>query len=107
MDNFKIIYRILRILEKAMDLTEFDKSELSASALGISEPRWNRIMTMLAENKYVSGIDVRRTFSTEYPQATLVRPEITLLGLEYLEENTFMKKAAGIAKGIKETIPGL
>jgi len=27
--------------------------------------------------------------------------------LEYLEENSMMKKAAGIAKGIKDTILGL
>jgi len=37
----------------------------------------------------------------------LTRPEITLKGLEYLEENTLMKKAANLAKGIKDTIPGL
>lgn len=42
-----------------------------------------------------------------YPRVSLTRPEITLKGLEYLEENTLMKKAASLAKGIKDTIPGL
>ena len=42
-----------------------------------------------------------------YPKVALTRPEITLKGLEYLEENSLMKKAANLAKGIKETIPGL
>ena len=32
---------------------------------------------------------------------------ITLKGLEYLEENSAMKKAAALIKGIKDTIPGL
>ena len=32
---------------------------------------------------------------------------ITLKGLEYLEENATMKKAAALLKGIKETVPGL
>lgn len=32
---------------------------------------------------------------------------ITLKGLEYLSENTLMKKSANIVKGIKETVPGL
>ena len=30
-----------------------------------------------------------------------------LKGLEYLAENTMMKKAAELAKGIKEIIPGI
>ena len=30
MDNFKIIYKILKILEKAMSLEELDKSLISA-----------------------------------------------------------------------------
>ena len=44
MDNFKIIYRILRFLEKAMDLEEVDTDRISAEALGISEQRWIAIM---------------------------------------------------------------
>ena len=57
MEEFTIIYRILKILKDMMDL--------------------------------------------------MVRPEITLKGLEYLEQNGLMKRAANIAKGIKSTIPGL
>ena len=30
MEDFRIIYKILRILQKAMDLEEFDSEELSA-----------------------------------------------------------------------------
>ena len=39
MDNFKVIYRILRYLEKAMDYDEADIDFISASTLGISERR--------------------------------------------------------------------
>ena len=39
MDNFKAVYKILSALEKAMDLPEFDISQISASALGVSEQR--------------------------------------------------------------------
>ena len=35
-----------------------------------------------------------------YPKVALTRPELTMKGLEYLEENGLMKKAAGLAKGI-------
>ena len=34
-----------------------------------------------------------------YPKVALTRPELTLKGLEYLEENSLMRKAADLAKG--------
>ena len=107
MDNLKIIYRILRILEKSMELEEFDKESISAESLNIPVPLWNRIMKMMVDNGYVTGVDIRSTYDCNYPKATLIRPEITLKGLEYLNDNTFMKKVANIGKGIKESMPGL
>lgn len=44
MDNFKIIYKILRALEQAMDLEEFDPDLISAENLGISENRRRTIL---------------------------------------------------------------
>jgi hypothetical protein len=38
-----------------------------------------------------------------YPRVALSRPELTLKGLEYMEENSLMKKAADLAKGIVGT----
>ena len=107
MDNFRLIYRILKILEKAMELEEFDKNQISAESLNVPFPLWCRIMKMMVDNGYVTGVDIRNTFECNYPQATLIRPEITLKGLEYLNENSFMKKIANIGKGIKESVPGL
>lgn len=105
MDNFKMIYRILKIMEKSMDLEEFDKSAISCDALGISEPRWCRIMAQLVKSGYVSGIEVWNAMEVEYPRVSLVRPELTLRGMEYLQENSFMKKAADVAKGVIDIIP--
>ena len=104
MQEFRIIYRILRILQKAMDLEEFDKESLSPEQLGLSEPKWCRIMAMLIEEGYSDGGEIWNSFEWQYPKVALTRPEITLKGLEYLEENSLMKKAAGMAKGIIETI---
>lgn len=39
MEDFRIIYRILRILQKSMDLEEFDQNSISAEALGLSDPK--------------------------------------------------------------------
>ncbi|MCR5835974.1 MAG: YjcQ family protein [Lachnospiraceae bacterium] len=104
MDNFKVIYKILKILEKSMDLEEFDKKLIGYQELNLTEPRWNRIIAMMVSNGLISGVDVRNTFDCDYPKVTLVRPEITLKGLEYLEENSTMRKIADAAKGITEVV---
>ncbi len=107
MDDFRLIYRILRILQKSMDCEEIDREILSAERLELSVPKWSRIMTMLLNEGYIAGGQTWNAFDCGYPKVTLTRPEITLKGLEYLEENTLMKKAANLAKGIKDTIPEL
>lgn len=103
MDNFKIIYKILKILEKAMDYDEPDFSLISAEALGISQNRWDAIMVMLQEDGYIEGVHYVKTMGMKGVKLTNLR--ITLKGLGYLEENSFMKKAANIAKGISDLIP--
>ena len=107
MDNFTIIYNILKTLEKAMSLEEFDKNVISAESQKIPFPLWCRIIKIMYDNNYITGVEVWETFDCNYPKAALIRPEITLKGLEYLNENSIMKKIANAAKGIKESTPGL
>ena len=107
MEEFSVIYKILKILKDTMDLEEFDNELLSPEELRLSVPKWSRIMVLMVHEGYVTGIEVWNSMSCGYPRVSLVRPEITLKGLEYLEQNGLMKKAANIAKGIKDTIPGL
>lgn len=104
MDNFKIIYKILKILEKSMNLEEFNSEQLSAEAFGLDLPYWSRIMTLLVNEGYVTGIYSTMYINSTYPQVRLVRPEITIKGLTYLSENSLMKKAAEAAKGIVDII---
>lgn len=81
-----------------MDIEEFDKTLLSAESLGLTEPKWCRIMEMLVDNGYISGVSVSNAMDCPHPREALGRSEITLKGLEYLEENSMMKKSADIAK---------
>ena len=106
MNNFTIIYRILRILEKTMDCDELDTDMISPDVLGISQNRWNAIMEMLSDEGYVKGLSIRQTIAGTHI-CTGGETRITLKGLEYLEDNSIMKKAAGIARGIKEIVPGI
>lgn len=104
MNNFKKIYEILKILEKSMDLQEFDSKGISKERLELQEARWSRIMAMLVNEEYIKGVETQSSMDCEYPQVRLVRPKITLKGLEYLEQNSLMKKAANMAKGIVDVI---
>lgn len=86
MDNFKIIYKILKILERSMDVEEFDNKLLSPESLNISEPRWCRIMSMLVDERYITGVSTWNSQDCPYVEVALVRPCITLKGLEYLHK---------------------
>lgn len=102
MDDFRTIYRILKTLSSAIDCEEFDPERLSPNALNVSERRLNALLVMLAENGYVDGVAVKRYIdsSDPWPQARMTAPRITLKGLEYLHENSLMRKCADMALGI-------
>ncbi|MBS4535826.1 dihydrolipoyl dehydrogenase [Clostridium sp. D2Q-14] len=100
MDNFKIIYKILKMLEKYMDVEDFDKDLITHESLGISEIRWTRIIEMLVSEGYISGVRLIKANGQKVPLIRMTNISITLKGLEYLEENSLMKKAAELVKGI-------
>lgn len=105
MDNFKVIYKILKHLEAMMDCEETDISTISHERLGITKERWEQILILLQKNEYIEGIVITKTLSDDKSHiAEPIKPTITLRGLEYLAENSFMKKAGNILKGIVETV---
>lgn len=106
MDNFKIIYKILSFLEKSMDYEEIEIKFINFENLGITRMRWEEIFIMLSNSGYITGITVEQSLSDYSPRIVEpIKPRITLKGLEYLQENSMMKKAYRLAKGIKETTP--
>ena len=104
MDNFKAVYKILSTLEKAMDYPEFDISQINASRLGVSEERWCRYIEMMLDVGYIKGVSIEIYIDGSlHVDAENMR--ITLKGLEYLQENSIMRKIYNTAKGIKEVTP--
>ena len=102
-DNFKCIYKILRALEKAMDYTKFELSQIDYHKLEISKERWARYLEMMADIGYIKGIRVYKDITGE----TVVDNDdirITLKGLEYLTENSIMQRIYKATKGIKDII---
>ncbi len=108
MDNFKIIYRILKHLEMSLDCEYTDVGPISAERLCINHTRWEQLIIMLQEDGYIKGIVTTKALGDDRSHiAEPITPVITLKGLEYLSENAVMKKAANVLKGIKEITPGL
>lgn len=106
MDNFNVIYKILRTLEAALDYDDFDPAEaITPESLNITRSRFYALILMMVDEGYVKG--VTRTILMNHTAVNISRMSITLKGLEYLHENSLMQKVARAAKGIKDSIPGL
>lgn len=106
MDNFKAVYKILAQLEKDMDKPAPDIEKIDAQALCVSKLRWLRYIEMIADVGYIKGAQIVRDIrgDVNYDCSEM---QITLKGLEYLQENTIMRKIYNAAKGVKEILPGL
>ena len=106
MDNFKAVYIILSALEKCMDLPQANTEMFNAEAVGVSDERWKKYIEMMLDCGYIKGVDVK-TYINGHTVIDCNNIQITLKGLEYLQENSVMQKMYKTMKGIKETIPGL
>ena len=102
-DNFKCIYKILKTLEKAMDYSEFDVSQISHEKLEISKERWAKYLEMMSDVGYITGLEIYEDITGEIMvENSGIR--ITLKGLEYLSENAIMQRMYKAAVGIKDII---
>lgn len=106
MKEFSVIYKILKGLRDAMDRDEFDALQLDPEVLGISENRRDALLVMIQKEGYIEGLRLVQYDGMDAPKVLmkLSHPRITLKGLEYLEENSFMRRAADIAKGIVDAV---
>lgn len=106
MNDFKIIYKILRLLDKHKGDESFDYQLISASAMKISFAEWEQILIELQVNGYIRGLVYTQTPSDKFPHLVEpIRPQITLAGMEFLAENGMMAKAKEALSMIGEIIP--
>ena len=105
MDNFKIIYRILKELEKNMGNEQFSTIFISADYLKISFNRWEQLLIMMQDEGYIKGLVIAKAIEDKYRHIVEpIQPEITIKGLEYLESNSFMAKAKELLRMAGEII---
>ena len=103
MENFKIIYKILKSIEESMDYEIFDENVISPEYLGVSKERWKALIIELLDNGHVTGI-VKIPIMGDRIDLKIIKPKLTIKGMQYLEENSMMKRAYNLLKGIREII---
>lgn len=105
MDNFVVIYKILKALEASMDFEEFDERLISPEKLGITKERRDKLLIQMQKEGYISGISAVQYVNLASPSVDIPNSiSITIKGLEYLAENSLMTKAANLAKGVAEIL---
>ena len=104
MDNFKAAYRILSFLRKSEQFDEFDGESFTPEYFGLTGKQWASALERMIDDGHIKGVSIHFGVD-DYAAISLSRPRITTKGLEYLEENSLMRKAARLAKGIREILP--
>lgn len=107
-DNyFKIVYVILTELYESTKAGErVDLQNISAERFQIKSGYLLAILAELLDNGYIKGLIIRDT-KTGRVVSNLEEINITMKGIEYLQENSTMKKVTEALKNVKDIIPGL
>lgn len=105
MDNFKIIYKILKELEKNMGNENFSIETISAERMKISFEKWEQLLILMQDEGYIKGLVLSKEIGKMYRHiAEPIKPQITIKGMEYLASNSFMAKAKDALKMAGEII---
>lgn len=106
-DYFKIVYVILEELYGCRKANQrIDLEAISPKRFGIEAGYLLSILEELLETGYAKGFIVKHSKTGKYVM-NLEEIEITMNGIEYLQENSKMKQIYKMAKEIKDFIPGM
>lgn len=108
MEDFRIIYRMLQAILSMETLEKPDvEALLSPEVLKTSQEKRDALALKLLSAGYIEGLRLITNIDGQKYAHILWKhsaPTVTLRGLEYLEENSLMKKAKDLAKGIVEIV---
>lgn len=108
-DYFVIVYQILSYLYQRLKKGEaVDETMLSHDSplFKINKRYWSYIIYHMTAAGYIEGVRFANLDGLEFPYPVqMTECRITPRGIEYLCDNSFMEKAKGFLKDIKEIIP--
>ena len=107
-DDFHVIaYRILDYLYECMKKGESPEVEyLNEKTYGINERYFNKIIELLYKNDYITGVLEIDRIGYQYNLMKITYfVSITLKGIEYLTDNTFIEKAKNFLRETRESVP--
>lgn len=108
-DMFVVMCKILGYLYDCMKRGVEPRPSMLAhdgEMLNIDQGYWARILKKLVDHGFVSGVIVRGTWEG-VPSVRFNRPAVTMEGVEFLQENSTMRKALEFLKETKSAIPFL
>lgn len=107
-DFFTIVYIILTELYASMRKdASFDHRSISPERFGIPQGYLFEIIWNLEQKNYITGPFIATTAAGSRIVEGMEQMKITMDGIEYLQENSTMKKILSKLKNFKDAIPGL
>ena len=104
-DYFRIVYAILtELYGSRKENQRVDLDSISAERFGINEGYLIGILKDLLDEGYTRDYIVKNSKTGRFI-LSLEEIEITPKGIEYLQENSLMKKVAKVLKGVKDIAP--
>lgn len=109
-DYHVLVYKILAYLYECLKQCEhpgMDYLSCDTKAFPVGECYWNYVLMHLLEDGYVEGYFFVPILGKDRGIIGLENIQITPKGIEYLQDNSMMKKAGDFLRAPKETIPGI
>lgn len=103
-DMHVVMYKILKYLYECMKKgVDPDRDMISADVLGINERYWTVIMQELMRRGYVDGFVTKSKGDGE--EVIAKKPTVTMDGVEFILDNSMMKKAMDFIREARDFIP--
>lgn len=93
-DEFKLIYCILKILQEYNETGEWKPALMTPEAFRVSKHYFNSMIQLMQEEGLIRGAEFEAYIGSTEDELDIGTPfHITMSGLQYLQENSAVKKA--------------
>lgn len=105
---FTVAYKILSYLKYCYENSEdTDINVLQPGTFNIDQKQFLRTLKMLLDDGYITSVSLERTVNGPVVVNNIQNTEITSKGLQYLEENSMMKKVYKVLKEFRDWLPSI